>query len=275
MAKFRTDLHTHSAFSHDGRNSLEEMLQTASERGLCFYGVNEHYDGGYKLEFFPERLQEVLKREQSVRDEYFHHARHLQDDYAGVLNVLVGIEFGYDDDENVLKKYVEFCQKHQPDYVINSVHGVDGKDYCYCAFEKDKKSEYDAYLELVKRSLDAPYPYDVVGHFRYIARYVPFEDKSFAGFEKEIDDILLTIIQKGKILEVNTAVKGLKQATLPSEDILKRYFELGGRKVSFGSDAHNTERIADGRESAAELLKTIGFTHITVPFKGEHIKVEL
>lgn len=277
MVKFRTDLHTHSAFSHDGRNSLEEMLQTASERGLCFYGVNEHYDGGYKLEFFPERLQEVLKREQSVRDEYFHHARHLQDDYAGVLNVLVGIEFGYDDDENVLKKYVEFCQKHQPDYVINSVHGVDGKDYCYCAFEKDKKSEYDAYLELVKRSLDAPYPYDVVGHIGYVCRYVPFEDRKMrvADFSEKIDEILKTIIKKDKILEINSASKMSEQATLPDYDVVERYFALGGRKISFGSDAHLVARVADKFDEVVERVKAIGFTYLTVPCRGEHIKVEI
>ena len=167
------------------------------------------------------------------------------------------------------------CQKYRPDFIINSVHGGDGLDFAFQNFTEDKKAVYGAYLALVRKSLDVPYPYDIVGHLGYIARYVPFEDRSFAGFEKEIDDILTVIIQKDKILEVNTATKGLENKTLPSADILKRYFELGGRKVSFGSDAHNTDRIAEKREQTVTLLKTIGFTYITIPFKGEHIKVEL
>jgi HisJ family histidinol phosphate phosphatase len=121
------------------------------------------------------------------------------------------------------------------------VHGGDGLDFAFQSFTEDKQAIYGAYLALVRKSLEVSYPYDIVGHLGYIARYVPFEDKSFVGFEKEIDDILLTIIQKGKILEVNTAVKGLKQATLPSEDILKRYFSLGGRMVSLGSDASGVD----------------------------------
>ena len=171
--------------------------------------------------------------------------------------------------------YASTYEKYRPDFVINSVHGGDGLDFAFQSFTEDKKSVYGAYLALVRKSLEVSYPYDIVGHLGYIARYVPFEDKSFAGFEKEIDDILTAIIQKGKILEVNTAVKGLKQATLPSEDILKRYFALGGRMVSLGSDAHNTGRIAEGLERAVEVLKSIGFTYATVPFKGEYIKVEL
>ena len=36
-----------------------------------------------------------------------------------------------------------------------------------------------------------------------------------------------------------------------------------------------TDKSAEGREKAVEVLKQIGFTHATVPFKGEYIKVEL
>jgi len=62
---------------------------------------------------------------------------------------------------------------------------------------------------------------------------------------------------------------------LPAEPILRRYYELGGRKISFGSDAHLTERIGDKREEVMEMLKKIGFTYVTVPFRGEYIKIEL
>ena len=84
-----------------------------------------------------------------------------------------------------------------------------------------------------------------------------------------------TVIAKDKILEVNSASKMRETMTLPSENILQRYYELGGRKISFGSDAHFKERVADKREEVVDMLKRIGFTHITVPFRGEHIKVEL
>ena len=53
---------------------------------------------------------------------------------------------------------------------------------------------------------------------------------------KEIDEILQVIIQKDKILEVNSSTKGMG-LSVTSEEILQRYYQLGGRKISFASDA--------------------------------------
>jgi hypothetical protein len=93
---------------------------------------------------------------------------------------------------------------------------TDEKGACVLRERVEVFREYFAYI---RRSLDAPYPYDIVGHIGYIARYVPFEDKSFSleEFGEEIDDILKTIIAKDKILEVNSATKNLPQLCRHSE----------------------------------------------------------
>ena len=62
---------------------------------------------------------------------------------------------------------------------------------------------------------------------------------------------------------------------MPGADILARYFALGGRNVSFASDAHGRERILAGREKAVAALSAIGFTHLTVPDCGKQILVPL
>ena len=76
-------------------------------------------------------------------------------------------------------------------------------------------------------------------------------------------------------MEVNSSNKQLSNRTLPAEPILERYYQLGGRKISYGSDAHFKARIGDKREEVVAMLKSIGFTYLTVPYRGEHIKVEL
>ena len=193
------------------------------------------------------------------------------------MNVAVGAEFGYSEKAEVHGRYATTYEKYRPDFVINSVHSDEGLDYCCCVFTNEKKDVYRNYLRLIRKSLDAPYHYDIVGHIGYIARYVPYEDRSFSleEFGGEIDDILKTIIAKDKILEVNSSTKQLPQLCMPDVNILQRYYDLGGRKVSFGSDAHFTSRILEKRKEIVEALKQIGFTYITVPFKGEHIKVEI
>lgn len=273
MKKFLTDMHTHSTYSFDGRSSLKDMLSRAQEVGLGFYGVSDHFNYDYVPSKF--RAEDAEKLRDAIPEEYFGGGRRLQEDYAGVMNVLVGAELGYTDDVVAQKRYQALLDEFSPDYVINSVHCADGADYARYTFTADKNQVYGQYLGLIRRSLDAPYAYDIVGHIGYIARYVPFEDKSFTGFEAQIDDILETIIKKDKILEVNSATKKLAQRTLPAENIVRRYYELGGRKVSFGSDAHDVTRIADKRAEIVEMLKKIGFTYIIVPCRGEHIKVEI
>lgn len=275
MEKFLTDMHTHTTFSHDGKNTPAEMLEAAQKKGLAFYGVSDHFDYDYDFSLMDEA--ERLATQNGDVGEYFHALRHLQEDYEGVMNVAVGAEFGYSENPKVWGRYLSTYEKYRPDFVINSVHGVGGRDYARYQFVGDKKEIYGAYLKLVRKSLDAPYPYDIVGHIGYIARYVPFADRRLGleEFGDEIDDILKTIIEKGKILEVNSANKTLENRTLPAWEIVERYFALGGRKVSFGSDAHFVERIADKREEIVETLKKIGFEYVTVPFRGEHIEVKL
>jgi histidinol-phosphatase (PHP family) len=275
MEKFLTDMHTHSTFSHDGRNTAAEMLERAQQMGVAFYGLSEHFDYDYDVEkLSPSQYKAPTS---AMEEEYFHSARHLQEDYEGVMNVAVGAEYGYSEKAEVQGRYAASYEKHHPDFVINSVHSINGVDYYYHVEEGEKGELYRSYLRLIRKSLDAPYHYDIVGHIGYIARYVPYEDRSFnlQQFGAEIDDILKTIIQKDKILEVNSSTKQLPQLCMPDVNILQRYYVLGGRKVSFGSDAHDTSRILEKREELVLALKQIGFTYLTVPFKGEHIKVEI
>ena len=282
MKKFLTDIHNHSKFSHDGVSTLSEMLEKALSLGVGFYGVSEHFD--YDL---CEDSQAFYK--QSIdEDVYFHTARHLQEDYQGCMNVLVGAEFGYTDDKKAWGRYEDTYKKYAPDFVVNSIHTLNGWDYysqktIYKEKEngekilRTKKEVYTEYCQVVRRSLDAPYPYDILGLFGYVSRYYPQDDRVFslAEFGDEIDEVLKTVIAKDKILEVNASAHGLKQICLPSEEILRRYYALGGRKISYASDAHQTSSILRGREQIVALLKEIGFTYLTVPCRGEHIKVEL
>ena len=281
MQKFLIDLHTHTTYSHDGENTPAEMFAAAQKAGIAFYGVTEHFDYDYDLSLMSEELYKCTRN--SDPHETFHGLRHLQEDYEGVMNVGVGAEFAFSEDENVQGMYAATYEKYRPDYVINSVHSIGGVDFAYADYEKNaefygnKKWIVGEYLRLVRASLEAPYPYDIVGHIGYAARYIPVEDKSISleEFGEQIDDILLTIIKKDKILEINSANKTLPNRTLPAEPIIQRYFELGGRKVSFGSDAHFVERLADKWDEVVEMLKKIGFTYLTVPFRGEYIKVEI
>lgn len=270
-----TDIHTHTRFSTDGKEDVFTMLQKAREVGLSYWGISEHFDYDYYVDGItfdgePARYTDA--------ERYFSTVRKLQSEVTD-LHILVGGEFGFTRNERVNGYYHALIERYKPDFVVNSVHTQGKYDwYEKAAFAGKKKEQaYREYLSLVRDSLDADYPYDIVGHLGYAARFAPYENRKmeYAEFAAELDDILKTIIEKGKILEVNSSVKGNDTPFLPYVEILERYYELGGREVSFASDAHFGARLMEKREVVISALEKIGFNYITVPRQGQKIKIEI
>lgn len=271
-----TDVHTHSTFSTDGKSTLAEMVAAARDAGARYYGVSEHFDFDYVV--LGLKIHGAVLPYTDA-DDYFAAIRAMQRKNDERFTLLAGGEYGFCPLPQCAEEYARLNETYSPDFVVNSVHTVDGHD-CYFPdyFEgKEKPYAYSRYLEQVRKSLEVPYSYDIVAHLGYVSRNAPYEDKKlrYEEFPELIDDILRAVIAKDKILEVNSSSRGAGSDFLPDTDILERYFQLGGRSLSFASDAHHVSRVCAGREGVAAALKQIGFTHITVPCRGERIKVEI
>ncbi|HIZ02988.1 MAG TPA: histidinol-phosphatase HisJ family protein [Candidatus Borkfalkia avistercoris] len=272
----QSDLHTHTFFSADGRQDLRVMIERAISLGLRYYGTSEHFDYDYISKKVKIRGEDVRQIDAAA---YFDCARAMQNEYSGRISYLIGCEFGYDDSAPIQDMYCKISETYSPDFIVNSVHTCLGKDCYFPEFfaGKSKEYAYSAYLYRVLESLDAPYPYDVVAHIGYCARNAAYADPKlrYADFADIIDAILKKIIEKNKILEVNSSAKTAGSPFIPDTDILQRYFDLGGRKVIFSSDAHDETRIGDKRDIVSDALKKIGFTHVTLPVRGKYIEEEL
>ena len=73
------------------------------------------------------------------------------------------------------------------------------------------------------------------------------------------------MIEKGKGIEINTG--GFKYGLghpNPTEEIIKRYCELGGEIITVGADAHKPEHIAFDFQKIPAILKDAGFKYYTV-----------
>lgn len=275
----RIDIHTHTTFSSDGISSPAEMIAAARDRDVTHYGISDHFDYDYRalhLTFGGKTLPDIDEKR------YFSELRRLQTDLAERIPefcLLIGGEFGFAPLARCYEEYAAVIETYRPDFVVNSVHTVGGHDCWFADYFADKSQEraYCEYLEAVRLSLDAPYSYDIVAHIGYVARNAPYEDRKlrYADYAAVLDDILRTIVAKGKILEVNTSSRKAGSAFLPDTDILTRYFELGGRKISVSSDAHNVSRVCEKFDDVVSALKQIGFTHLTVPNRGHEILIRI
>lgn len=270
-------MHTHSSFSADACDCLADMVWRAKRLGLRYYGTAEHFDCDYiPLGLTYEGGAPVY----TDASGYFSAARALQREACdGAFTYLAGAEFGYSDDEGVIAAYRRMIAEYSPDFIINSVHTCDGADCWYESYfsGKDRRTAYSRYLMRVIRSLSAPYPYDIVAHVGYVSRNAPYVDAklNYREFSELYDEILKGVISRGKILEVNASARGAGSAFLPDCDVLARYAELGGTKLSFASDAHELSAIARGGDCVAAALKKLGFTRLTVPCRGLELEVEL
>ena len=125
---------------------------------------------------------------------------------------------------------------------------------------------YREYFEETLKNAQSDVDFDVYGHLDYVVRYGPNKNKfySYEKFADIIDEILRTLISRGKGIELNMAgfKYGLGHAH-PIMDILKRYKELGGEIITIGSDGHAPEQIAWEFEKVPAILKEAGFTYFT------------
>lgn len=258
----KCDTHVHTKNSHDGKLPIQSIVDLAKAQGLCYLCTTDHLD--YDFEYGKNRapvswppldLPAYYKEWQIAKTA-------LDNDKNNGLTLCFGIEASYDKSEKAKEKYKEIIREYPFDAVINSVHCVDGYDvYFKMAFLfKRKKHVYRRYLETILESLDAPYPYDIVAHIGYIAHGAPYRNKAlkYSDFPDEIDAILKGIIERGKAMEIN-----FHHDMAPGRDIVQRYYDLGGRKISYGSDAHRGD-VCKNFDDAVQMLKEIGFTHLCV-----------
>lgn len=265
------DTHTHCCFSHDSITQPEDMIIYAINKGLDYIAFTDHCDKDLIM------LKEFDWVRQIDLPNRFEHLYALQRKYQDKITVGVGLECGFRKNSDHL--YKEILNTYPTDIIINSIHIVEDEDCYYNSFfeKRTKEQSYSQYLCAVRKSLDCDYDYDVVGHLGYVSRRATYDKKYFdyASFANQIDDILLTIINKNKALEINTHSRGTESDFLPTIEILQRYKELGGKLITFASDSHIIDRIGEKYQLVCDMLKNLGFEKIYKYVKHIPIAVNL
>ena len=122
----------------------------------------------------------------------------------------------------------------------------------------------ERYFEQVYQTV-AKADFDILAHLDLPSRRLESAHYSeMPAVNEQIRNILTTLINRGKTLEINTSLAtGDSFKTMPSYEILQEYFSLGGRNISLGSDAHRACDVGRGFLCAIEVLREIGFTQIS------------
>ena len=108
----------HSFFSSDSEAPTEEMVKRAVELGLPAICLTDHYDMDYSTGEF-----------QLDTPAYAAKIRELQEKYRDRIDIRFGVELGLQ--LHLKERMEEYVNAWPFDYVIGSMHVIDGKDPYY------------------------------------------------------------------------------------------------------------------------------------------------
>lgn len=255
------DYHMHSIHSFDSDAPIKDMIESAISKGLTDICFTEHMDiGGPITDEWPEHAWECNV------DSYLYDLITTKSKYDGKINVNFGLELGLN--KAVFRENAIAAKSHEFDFIIGSIHFVNDMDIYWPKYFEGRsiKAAMDDFFKATLDNIKMFNNFDVLGHMDYIVRTVPGGESSFntSDYEMYINDILETLIEKEKGIEINTAQlrKGYTNAN-PHLDIIKKYKELGGEIITIGSDAHDPESVASHFDKAEEFIREAGFKYYT------------
>lgn len=251
------NFHSHTTFC-DGKNTPEEMVETALSLGMFALGFSGHayiaYDGttGMDPETTAAYRAEILRLKEKYKDQ---------------IAIYLGIELdGYSP-----------APDYPYDYRIGSVHGimVDG-EYKAVDYREDFTNEtvqtcfggdYYAYAEAyyqAETALAPKYNPDIIGHFDLVTKFNQdnkYFDESHPRYQKAAMDSLGQLIKLGKPFEINTGAisRGYRTTPYPAPFLLKAIHDMGG-SIILSSDCHSKAGLLCNFEEATDMAKRCGFT---------------
>jgi histidinol-phosphatase (PHP family) len=270
-SKVKFDLHTHHDRCGHARGSIQEYIETAIDKGLSVIGISDHtpyfsYEEDHPFPHitmpkseFPLYVVEVLKLKQS---------------YAGKIDVLLGIEADFFPEE--VNNYRPYFDRYPFDYIIGSVHHVEGvsifnKKRWEGLSNKEKIRTKETYYSLIEQSAKSGM-FQILGHIDAMKGFYP----EFSSIQSKAVEQTLKVIGECNIaIEINTSGKTkYVGGWYPADDILELALHHGV-KVTFGSDAHDPDRVGDEFELVQTRLKEIGFKEWVYFKEKKRIKVPL
>ena len=247
----KKELHTHTTFC-DGKNTAEEMVKAAIEKGFETIGFS-----GHSYTFFDERY---CMSKAGTRQYQAEIAR-LKAQYKEKIQILCGTEQDYYSD----------MPTDGYDYVIGSVHYIyvnghyipvdetpeiltaAAKEY----FGGDMLALCERYFETVADVVEKTGA-DIIGHFDLITKFnengALFDtanERYIRAWQHSADKLLKT----GVPFEINTGAiaRGYRTSPYPAPDIIA-YLKAHGAAFILSGDAHSTEGIGYRFEEYAAYL---------------------
>lgn len=255
---FKADSHIHTTFSPDGRQTPEQLIQTAIASGLTEITVTEHCECNDNAALPPEETPWPDLDVKAYTETY----EKLKE--TSPIKINIGIEIGQ---ATQGREYAEkMLSSYEWDFVLGSLHNVRNEyDFYYMDYAgKDLKKLFSEYFDQLYETVETC-RFSSLSHLYYPVRYIYRQGLTLdlEQFDGQIKLILELLAKKGLGLEINTSsVSDSYGDLVPGFRYAKMFRELGGEIVTVGSDGHYAEKVGVGIDVAYKMLKEAGFTAV-------------
>ena len=251
------DSHLHTDQSSDSQVPIDVYGALAADHAIAELAITDHIDFDPHL---PNFSTDPAARERIIRAAAERWAEH------GVA-IRFGLEVSYE--SRYEDQIREHLRAHAYDFTIGSIHFGSGSPYrpprvgawvAGRSLEEVVAPSFDEAIAAARSGL-----FDTIGHLDSIKRYlVPHVTPAQLAERPDLyEPVLRALVESGTGLEVNTS--GLRQSageTYPSAAIVARFRELGGERLTAGSDAHRPSWFGHGLDSAYRIAAQAGFREL-------------
>ena len=249
------DYHMHSNFSCDCKATMQDMCKSAIAQEIPEIGFSEHYDL-HPLEqcnnwFQPSPWWAELARCRAI--------------YGNRLLIRAGIEVG---EPHIYRSQMAALLAQWPfDYVLGSLHWV-GRDNMFDVnhFKNTPRDQSYRAFFIELEQMTRLGGFDILSHFDVFIRtaHAVYGHYDPHDFEDLIRPVLRNCVEQGIALDLNTSALRRRVAVLtPGVDVLRWYVELGGERVTLGSDAHRPVDVGAHLDVAIATAKAARLRYLT------------
>lgn len=253
------DAHLHTDLSPDSVVRIDTFAAQAVDRGIPEIAITDHVD--FEPGAPAYRYISFADRERSVRD-----AAERWADRG--LAIRFGAEITWD--SRWADDIRDHLRDHAYDFTIGSVHVYDGSPYepsnvARWVAGRSLPEIMEPYFSEVEVAIRSGL-FDAIGHLDVVKRYLaPHVTAADLGRAPELyEPLLRALVDGGTALEINTS--GLRQEAkeiYPPAHIVARFRELGGERITIGSDAHRAETFAWALDDGYRVAEAAGFDTLT------------
>ena len=266
------DAHLHTDLSPDSDVPVDVYAALAAESGIAEIAITDHVD------FDPQdpawEYSSFGDRERTVREAAARWAD------RGVA-IRFGVELTYNRTwEDDIRSHLA---RHAYDFTIGSVHDWPGSPYrggeavARWVAGRSLAEIVEPYVTEVTAAARSGL-FDAIGHLDVVKRYLAphVTPAQLAAAPELFEPALVALVESGTALEVNTS--GLRQAaaeTYPGPGLVARFRELGGTRLTAGSDAHREHAFAFGLDAGYRVASEAGFGELSFRRGGGPVAIPI